>query len=130
MALVLTARASKSPIVEIILSLLLKSQLLIPSLQEHIKSSSTVISIAAIELQTRIVASIDTNLLRGYLRGLILPLSKALNKESVEIRKTAVECFVFVKILVGSEIDEYLSQLLGRQQKLMGLYYSRRIQAQ
>jgi hypothetical protein len=99
-------------------------------LQAHIKSSSTVISREAIELQTRIVASIDANLLGGYLRGLILPPSKALNKESVEIRKIAVECFVFVKILIGSEIDEYLSQLLDKQQKLIGLYYSRRIHAQ
>jgi hypothetical protein len=83
---------------------------------------------AAIELVTRIIATVDGREIVAAAGGLFRTLTdKLIQNEVPEVRKAAVLCFVEMKVVGGTEVDAIIDQLGRPQQKLIAVYYSRRV---
>jgi hypothetical protein len=83
---------------------------------------------AAIELMTRIIATVDRREIVAAAGGLFRTLAETLiQNEAPEVRKAAVLCFVEMKVVAGSEADAIIGQLGRPQQKLIAVYDSRRM---
>jgi hypothetical protein len=82
---------------------------------------------AAIELITRIIATVSKGEVVKLVTGVFPLLTQALQHEAPEIRKAGVLCFVEMKVVAGTEVDGLISQLTRTHQKLIGVYYQRRL---
>ena len=98
----------------------------IASLQPQILSDEVAIGQAALDLITRLIANGIDDVL-SFLPGLFPILAKAFQSEAPELRKAVVLCFVEMKVVAGTDVDQYLAQLSKSQQRLISVYYSRRV---
>jgi hypothetical protein len=96
------------------------------AVQEQIASPKLQTAQAAIELITRILRTGNKKDIATILPSLFPMLHVAFQSEAPEIRKAVVMCFVEMKIVAGTDLDQTLAQLTKPQQKLISVYYSRR----
>jgi hypothetical protein len=61
------------------------------------------------------------------LPGLFPVLEAAFQSTAPEIRKAVVICFVEIRAIIGTQIDEYLGRLAKAQQRLIAIYYAKRM---
>jgi hypothetical protein len=117
------------PVDNIIVALLnqLRLKEFVVAVQEQISSPKLQTAQAAIELITRILRTGNRQDIATILPSLFPMLNQAFQSEAAEIRKAVVMCFVEMKIVAGAELDPTLSQLTKPQQKLISVYYSRKI---
>jgi hypothetical protein len=54
-------------------------------------------------------------------------LNQGLQSETPEVRKACVLCFVEMKVVAGTDVDLLITQLTRTHQKLVGVYYQRRV---
>jgi hypothetical protein len=82
---------------------------------------------AAIELVTRIIATVNRREVVAAAGSLFRTLANALiQNEAPGIRMAAVLCFVEMKVVAGTDVDAIINQLGQPQQKLIAVYFSRR----
>jgi predicted benzoate:H+ symporter BenE len=86
-------------------------------------SEAVVIAQSAIELITRIIATLPREEVTALMEGLFQPLTEALQSEAPEVRKASVLCFVEMKVVAGTAVDEMIGRLGRTHQKLVAVYF-------
>lgn len=112
----------------ILLSLLQETGIkeFVTALQSQILSADISIAQAALDLITRLIAN-GVDDVASILPSLFPVLQKVFLSEAPEVRKSVVLCFVEMKVASPEDVDPYLSQLSKSQQRLISVYYSRRV---
>ena len=101
---------------------------LVSSIQQLVLNPDASTSKAAIDLIRRLLSSVMQRDIVSVLPGLFPVLTRAFQSEVPEVRKAVVLCFVEMKVGAGTDVDAFISQLSKSQQRLISVYYSRRVQ--
>ena len=82
---------------------------------------------AAIDLITRVYATVKPKDCTQSFQIVFPLLKKEFTNENAEIRKKVVMCLVEMKVVDSETADNYINTLLKSQQKLVSVYYNRRV---
>jgi hypothetical protein len=100
---------------------------LLAAMSQCVLSEKVSVAQAGIELITRILATVRQEEVIGLFSGVFEPLSQAIQNDAPEVRKACVLCFVEMKVVSGTAADEFIGRLARTHQKLVAVYYQRRI---
>jgi hypothetical protein len=105
----------------------LKPKEVLGAVQQQILAQNVATGVAALELATRMLMGIGKDDIVAVLPGLFPILETAFQSKAPEIRKAVVICFVELRAIIDTQINQYLGRLTKAQQKLIAVYYARRV---
>ena len=127
--LLFLSKSGFSPLVNNIFVILMKgtdiSQFVSAIIQEAQNSEQSLS--ASIDLITRVYATVKPKDCIQSFQVVFPLLKKEFTNENAEIRKKVVMCLVEMKVADSETADKYINTLLKSQQKLVAVYYNRRI---
>jgi hypothetical protein len=114
---------------DILLQLLtdIKPRDLVAEAQQHVLAPAFAVGMGALEVVTRMIPAMEPEDVVALLAGIFPILRKALQNEAPEMRKAAVICLVEMKAKLLADVEPFLLKLSKAQQKLVAVYYARRV---
>ncbi|OHS99870.1 hypothetical protein TRFO_08167 [Tritrichomonas foetus] len=122
------SKGSFSPIVNNIFVIIMKDVDVNEFLSSivQVTTNHPIISFPAIELITRVFATVTPKELIPTFHIVFPLLQKEFSNESPEIRKSVVMCFVEMKMVDNEAAEQFINMLAKSQKKLISVFYTRR----
>jgi hypothetical protein len=100
---------------------------LVAEAQQHVLAPALAVGMGALEVVTRTIPAMEREDVGALLAAIFVILTKALQSEAPEMRKAVVICLVEMKAKLLADIEPFLLKLSKAQQKLVAVYYARRV---